>query len=57
MRYVDVFDYLIIYENRVLPSVPQLQENTYYPRHHPEKFGFVVKNIASLDIRYVDEVR
>jgi hypothetical protein len=56
-EYVDVFDYLIIYENRVLPSVPQLQENTYYPRHYPEKFGFAVKNVASLDVGYVDEVR
>ena len=56
-EYVEVFDYLIIYENRVLPSVPQLQENTHFPRHYPEKFGFAVKNVAELDIGYVDEVR
>ena len=56
-EYMDIFDYLIIYENRVLPSVSQLQENTHYPRFYPEKFGFAAKNVVELDIEYVDLVR
>lgn len=55
--YIEMFDYLIIYENRVLPTVAQLQDNTYFPNHFPEKFAFVVKNVADLDIGYVDEIR
>lgn len=55
-EYVEIFDYLIIYENRTLPSVSQLQENTHYPRFYPEKFGFAVKDVAELDVGYVDLV-
>lgn len=56
-EYIELFDYLIIYEHRVLPSVSQLQDNTHYPRFYPEKFGFVVKNVAELDLGYIDQVR
>lgn len=56
-EYVDLFDKLIIYENRVLPSASELQENTYFPRYSPEKFAFAVKNVANLDVGYVDEIR
>lgn len=54
-EYIEIFDNLIIYENRVPPSVSQLQENTYFPTYTPEYFSFAVKNVAALDVAYVEE--
>lgn len=56
-EYIRLFDNLMIYENRVLPSESQLQENTHFPRHSPEKFAFAVKNVQELDIEYIDSIR
>ena len=55
--YQDVFDNLAIYEGDALPTVLQLQENTRYPIHAPERFSFVSKNVASLDPVYVAQLR
>lgn len=54
-QYIKIFDNLIIYENKVPPSVSQLQENTYFPTYDPRYFSFAVKNVAALDAAYVDE--
>ena len=55
-QYIEIFDNLIIYENRVPPSVSQLQENTYFPAYDPQYFTFAVKNVNDLDTTYIDEV-
>ncbi len=54
-QYIEIFDNLIVYENRVLPSVSQLQENTYFPAYDPQYFTFAVKDVRDLDAAYVDE--
>ena len=56
-EYIAIFDNLMIYEHRVLPSVPRLQENTYFPAYSPERFSFAVKNVPALDIEYLEQVR
>ena len=43
----------MIYEQVVLPSVSQLQENTYFPEYPAENFSFAVRNISHLDPAYV----
>jgi hypothetical protein len=54
-QYIEIFDNLMIYENRVPPSASQLQENTYFPAYDPRYFSFAVKNVAALDAGYVAE--
>lgn len=55
--YRQIFDNLAVYEGRALPTVLQLQGNTYFPEYPPEGFSFTARGIASLDPDYVNEVR
>ena len=52
-EYIGLFDNIMIYEQVVLPSVSQLQENTYFPEYPAENFSFAVRNISHLDPAYV----
>ena len=56
-EYIGVIDNLMIYEQVVLPSISQLQENTYFPEYPPENFSFAVRNIAHLDPAYIAEAK
>jgi len=54
-EYIGLFDNIMIYEQVVLPSVSQLQENTYFPEYPAENFSFAVRNVSYLDPAYVAE--
>jgi hypothetical protein len=56
-KYVGVFDSMMIFEDKGLPTVAQLQANTFYPKYPPEYFSFTSRNISSLDPDYVDEIK
>ena len=55
--YMGIFDNLMVYEQVVLPTVMQLQENTYFPEYPAENFSFAVRNVSFLDPAYVAEAR
>jgi hypothetical protein len=55
--YRQIFDNLAVYEGRQLPSVMQLQGNTYFPEYPPEGFSFTARGIPTLDPDYVEEVK
>ena len=54
-EYIGLFDNIMVYEQVVLPSVSQLQENTYFPEYPAENFSFAVRNVSYLDPAYVAE--
>jgi hypothetical protein len=54
-EYIGLFDNIMIYEQVMLPSVSQLQENTYFPEYPAENFSFAIRNISYLDPAYVAE--
>ncbi|WP_415281067.1 spherulation-specific family 4 protein [Candidatus Nitrososphaera sp. FF02] len=56
-NYRQIFDNIAVYEGRQLPSVMQLQGNTYYPEYPPEGFSFTVRGISTLDPEYVNQVK
>jgi hypothetical protein len=56
-KYVGMFDSMMIFEGKKLPTVAQLQANTFYPKYPPEYFSFAARDIPSLDPDYVDEIK
>lgn len=52
-----IFDNVMIFENKVLPTVDQLQANTHYPDYPPETFSFTARNVPSLDPGYVYDAK
>ena len=52
-----MFDNVVVYEGRALPSALQLKENTHFPWYAPQGFSFISKNVASLDAACVSQLR
>lgn len=56
-EYLVIFDNIGIYEGKRPPNAPQLEHNTYYPKYSPSKFSLTFKDIATLDLEYLDDIR
>lgn len=55
--YLAIFDNIGIYEGKRPPNASQLERNTYYPKYSPNKFSLTFKDIISLDLEYLDDIR
>jgi hypothetical protein len=56
-EYLAIFDNIGIYEGKRPPNASQLERNTYYPKYSPNKFSLTFKDIAALDLEYLDDIR
>lgn len=56
-EYLAIFDNIGIYEGKRPPNASQLERNTYYPKYSPSKFSLTFKDIATLDLEYLDDIR
>lgn len=56
-EYLAIFDNIGIYEGKRPPNASQLERDTYYPKYSPNKFSMAFKDIAALDLEYLDDIR
>lgn len=56
-KYVGMFDSMMIFEGKKLPTIAQLQANTFYPKYPPDYFSFTARNISTLDPDYIGAIK